>query len=55
MRLSGASVKAWVDKLALPRNSSAKDEAWTTSDTTGDAYRLLTFGSKQPGCWRLRL
>jgi hypothetical protein len=48
MRLSGASVKAWVDKLALPRSSSAKDEAWTTSDTTGDAYRLLTFGSKQP-------
>jgi len=41
MRLSGPSVKAWVDKLGLPRTSSAKDEAWTTSDTTGDAYRII--------------
>ena len=48
MRLSGPSVKAWVDKLGLPRTSSAKDETWTTSDTTGDAYRIITFGSKQP-------
>jgi hypothetical protein len=24
-----------------------KAEAWTTSDATGDQYRVVTFGSKQ--------
>ena len=44
MRLSGASVKAWIAKLGLP---CTKKEDWTNSQTTGDAYRVLEFGSKQ--------
>ena len=47
MRLSGTSVADWLAKLGLPRTSDAKSEAWTTSDTTGDQYRVVTFGSKQ--------
>ena len=47
MRLSGASVADWLAKLGLPRTSDVKAEAWTTSDTTGDQYRVITFGFKQ--------
>ena len=45
-RLAGKDVVAFVGEAKMPRTSTAKEETWNTSKNTGDAYRIIKFGSK---------